>query len=188
MKKSAKIMNVARGGVIKADDLIEALDNGEISQAAIDVFEKEPPNKDDPLLKHDKIVVTPHLGASTKEAQEEVSLEIAESVVVALEGGISPNSVNAPVLEKSILKELQSYASLATGLGRTALNLLDGQFFQELEITYYTSRNSDLDTRLLRAMVLKGILEPISDTNINIVNADLAAKNKGLRIKEITIS
>ncbi|XP_019196806.1 PREDICTED: D-3-phosphoglycerate dehydrogenase 2, chloroplastic-like [Ipomoea nil] len=186
VKKGVRLINVARGGVIDEDALVRALDTGAVAQAALDVFAVEPPPKDSKLVQHENVTVTPHLGASTKEAQEGVAVEIAEAVVGALKGELSATAVNAPMVPPEVLSELAPYVVLAEKLGRLAVQLVTGgSGIQSIKIVYKTARDPDnLDTRLLRAMVTKGIIEPISDTIINLVNADFTAKQKGLRISE----
>nr|GEY53429.1 D-3-phosphoglycerate dehydrogenase 2, chloroplastic [Tanacetum cinerariifolium] len=161
MKKGVRIVNVARGGVIDEDALLRALDSGLVAQAALDVFCEEPP-KDSKLAKHENVIATPHLGASTKEAQEGVAVEIAEAVVGALQGELSATAVNAPMVPAEV-----------SGI-------------KSVKVVYRSGRDpNDLDTRLLRAVIIKGIIEPISDSIIiNLVNADFIAKQKGLRISE----
>ncbi|KAJ6433138.1 hypothetical protein OIU84_020207 [Salix udensis] len=186
MKKGARIVNVARGGVIDEDALLRALDSGKVAQAALDVFAEEPPPKDSKLVQHERVTVTPHLGASTKEAQEGVAIEIAEAVVGALKGELAATAVNAPMVPPEVLSELAPYAVLAEKLGRLAVQLVaGGSGITSTKVVYKSARDpDDLDTRLLRAMVTKGIIEPISDSFINLVNADFTAKKKGLRISE----
>ncbi|PIN11856.1 Phosphoglycerate dehydrogenase [Handroanthus impetiginosus] len=156
MKKGVCIINVAKGGVIDEDALVRALDTGVFAQAVLDVFTKEPPSPDSKLVQHENVSVTPHLGASMKEAQEGVAVEIAEAVVGALRGELSATVVNAPMVPPEVLSELAPYVY------------------------------SGLETWLLRAMITKGIIEPISDAHINLVNADFTAKKKGLRIIQIS--
>ncbi|KAF9675077.1 hypothetical protein SADUNF_Sadunf10G0193900 [Salix dunnii] len=186
VKKGARIINVARGGVIDEDALVRALDSGKVAQAALDVFTEEPPPKDSKLVQHERVTVTPHLGASTKEAQEGVAIEIAEAVVGALKGELAATAVNAPMVSAEVLSELAPYAVLAEKLGRLAVQLVaGGSGIKSAKVVYKSARDpDDLDTRLLRAMVTKGIIEPISDSFINLVNADFTAKKKGLRISE----
>ncbi|XP_014489870.1 D-3-phosphoglycerate dehydrogenase 2, chloroplastic [Vigna radiata var. radiata] len=186
MKKGVRIVNVARGGVIDEDALVRALDNGIVAQAALDVFTEEPPSKDSKLVQHENVTVTPHLGASTKEAQEGVAIEIAEAVLGALKGELSATAVNAPMVAPEVLSELAPYVVLAEKLGRLAVQLVSGgSGIKSVKVVYRSARGpDDLDTRLLRAMVTKGIIEPISNTIVNLVNADFIAKQKGLRISE----
>eukprot|EP00775_Hariotina_reticulata_P007963 gene7964-8161_t len=188
MKKGARIMNVARGGVIDDLALAKALDDGIVAAAALDVFEEEPPKfEGHPLIGRPNVVCTPHLGASTTEAQEGVSTEVAEAVIDALQGKLSATAVNAPLVSAEVLKELAPYVTLAEGLGKAAVSLVADQGFTDINICYSSPRGDDLDTRLLRAMVIKGILEETTTAKVNLVNADLLAKNRGLRISEVTI-
>ncbi|KAF3339250.1 D-3-phosphoglycerate dehydrogenase 1 [Carex littledalei] len=186
MKKGVRIINVARGGVIDEDALVRALDNGQVAQAALDVFVKEPPPKDSKLVQHERVTVTPHLGASTVEAQEGVAIEIAEAVVGALNGELAATAVNAPMVPAEVLSELAPYVILAEKLGRLAVQLVaGGSGIKGVKVVYTSSQDpDDLDTRLLRAMVTKGIVEPISDSFVNLVNADFIAKQRGLHFAE----
>lgn len=187
MKKGGRVINVARGGVIDDDSLVRALDAGICAGAALDVFEIEPPAKENPLVGRPDVICTPHLGASTVEAQEEVAYEIAEAVIGALKGELTSSVVNAPMMAPEVLKELQPFTSLASGLGRAAVQLVSDSGFSDVYVTYHSSRSDDLDTRLLRAMVLKGILEATTTSTVNIVNADLLAKKRGLRVVETVV-
>ncbi|CAM8974218.1 unnamed protein product [Rhodiola kirilowii] len=186
MKRGVRIINVARGGVIDEDALVKALDAGIVAQAALDVFTKEPPPADSKLAKHEKVTATPHLGASTMEAQEGVAIEIAEAVVGALKGELASTAVNAPMVPAEVLCELKPYVVLAEKLGRLAVQLVSGgSGVKSVKVTYASARSpDDLDTRLLRAMITKGIIEPISSIFVNLVNADFTAKQRGLRITE----
>lgn len=186
MKKGARIVNVARGGVIDEDALLKALDAGIVAQAALDVFTVEPPEKDNKLVNHEKVTVTPHLGASTMEAQEGVAVEIAEAVVGALKGELAATAVNAPMVPAEVLSELAPFITLAEKLGRLAVQLVaGGGGVKSVKVTYSSARaGDDLDTRVLRAMITKGIIEPISSAFVNLVNADFIARQRGLRLSE----
>jgi len=127
------------------------------------------------------------LGASTSEAQEEVAVEIVDAVVAALRGDLVSTAVNAPMVPPEIQKELRPYISLAEGLGKAAVQLVGDSGFTDISICYSSPRGDDLDTRLLRSNVIKGILEQVSENKVNMVNADLLAENRGLRISEITV-
>ncbi|KAJ6804078.1 D-3-phosphoglycerate dehydrogenase 1, chloroplastic-like [Iris pallida] len=190
MKKGVRIINVARGGVIDEDALLRALDKGTVAQAALDVFTAEPPSKDNKLVQHENVIVTPHLGASTMEAQEGVAIEIAEAVVGALKGELAATAVNAPMVPAEVLSELAPYVILAEKLGRLAVQLVaGGSGVKGVKVVYTSARDpDDLDTRLLRAMITKGIVEPISSVFVNLVNADYTAKQRGLRIREERVS
>lgn len=186
VKRGVRIVNVARGGVIDEEALVRALDSGAVAQAALDVFTVEPPEPDNKLVQHEKVIVTPHLGASTVEAQEGVAVEIAEAVVGALQGELAATAVNAPMVPQEVLAELTPYVSLAEKLGRLAIQLVaGGSGVKNVKVSYASARaNDDLDTRLLRAMITKGLIEPISSAYINIVNADYISKQRGLKISE----
>lgn len=188
IKKGSRIINVARGGVIDEQALLRALESKAVAQAALDVFMDEPPKFDGhPLIGRPDVIVTPHLGASTTEAQEGVAIEVVEAVVDALAGKLSANAVNAPMVPPEILKELQPYIQLSEGLGKAAVGLVADTGFTDVAITYSSPRGDDLDTRLLRAMVIKGVLEEITTSRVNLVNADLLAKNRGLKITEVNV-
>ncbi|THG09479.1 hypothetical protein TEA_012668 [Camellia sinensis var. sinensis] len=178
MKKGVQIVNVARGGVIDEEALVRALNSGIVAQVALDVFTEEPPPEDSMLVLHENVIVTPHLGASTIEAQEGVAIEIAEAVAGALKGELAATAV--------MHHELAPFVGLAEKLGRLAVQLVaGGSGVQSVKITYASARGpDDLDTRLLRAMITKGLIEPISSVFVNLVNADFTAKQKGLKITE----
>ncbi|EFJ26749.1 hypothetical protein SELMODRAFT_412486 [Selaginella moellendorffii] len=176
MPLTATTKLLRRGGVIDEAALIKALDNGTVAQAAHDVFEQEPPAKDNKVVQHENVIVTPHLGASTVEAQEGVAVEIAEAVVGALRGELSATAVNAPMVSSKVLTELT---------GREAGKASSWGGVKDVIISYTSARSpDDLDTRLLRAMIVKGLVEPVSDAFINLVNADYVAKQRGIRISE----
>ncbi|GLU04216.1 hypothetical protein SLE2022_213750 [Rubroshorea leprosula] len=186
MKKGVRIVNVARGGVIDDEALLRALDSGILAQAALDVFTEEPPPEDNVVVQHEKVTVTPHLGASTKEAQEVVAVKIAEAVVGALKGELAASAVNAPMVPAEVLSELSPFIALAEKLARLAVQLVaGGSGVKSVRVTYASARSpDDLDTRILQAMITKGLIEPISSVFVNLVNADFTAKERGLRITE----
>ncbi|KAE8100125.1 hypothetical protein FH972_018052 [Carpinus fangiana] len=186
MRKGVRIVNVARGGVIDEEALIRALDSGIVAQAALDVFIEEPPPTESKLVQHENVTVTPHLGASTMEAQEGVAVEVAEAVVGALKGELAATAVNAPMVPAEVLSALAPFIALAEKLGRLAVQLVaGGGGVKAVKVSYASARGPDeLDTRLLRAMVIKGLIEPISSVFVNLVNADFTAKQRGLRITE----
>lgn len=186
MKKGARIVNVARGEVIDEADLAAALDEGTVAQAALDVFCSEPPEEGNPLVNRPDVVCTPHLGASTVEAQEGVAVEIAEAVLGALNGELAATAVNAPMVAADVLEELKPYVALADRLGRIAVQLCVGGM-NSVKLSYASPRSDDLDTRLLRAMAIKGLIEPTTTSIINLVNADFTAKKRGLKIVEESV-
>jgi len=185
MKKNAVIINVARGGVIDDQALADALDNEEIAGAALDVFTKEPPTKEEnPLIGRPNVVLTPHLGASTVEAQEGVAVEVAEAVLTALRGDPAPSAINAPMVTPELMKELMPSADLVHKLALVATQLV-AQNEQQVQIHYRSCTPDDLDTRLLRANVVKGLVEHTTQATINLVNYDLIAEQRGLKISEM---
>ncbi|KAE8695838.1 D-3-phosphoglycerate dehydrogenase 1 [Hibiscus syriacus] len=147
---------------------------------SLDVFTEEPPLPENKLVRHEYVTATPHLGASTTEAQEGVALEIAEAVVGALKGDL------AATISKFVLLELSPYVALTEKLGRLAVQLVaGGSGVKFVKATYASARGpDDLDTRLLRAMITKGLIEPISSIFVNLVNADFITKQRGLRLTE----
>ncbi|KAL6010419.1 D-3-phosphoglycerate dehydrogenase 1, chloroplastic [Asimina triloba] len=187
MKKGVRLVNVARGGVVDEEALATALDAGIVAQqAALDVFTEEPPSKDSRLVQHENVIVTPHLGASTTEAQEGVAIEVAEAVLGALRGELSATAVNAPMVPPQVVSELAPFVILGEKLGRLAVQLVaGGSGVNFVKVSYASARApDDLDTRMLRSMIIKGLLEPISSVFVNLVNADFTAKQRGLRITE----
>ncbi|KAK3420534.1 hypothetical protein EUGRSUZ_G01365 [Eucalyptus grandis] len=190
MKKGVQILNVTHGGLIDEDALVRALDSGIVSRAAVDVLIEEPPPKDHKLVQHEKVIVTPNLGDVTFEAQEQLSIEIAEAVIKALEGDLPSTVVNEPMVAAEVLAELKPFLDLAINLGRFAVKLIAGRGgFKAVKVTYASAREPDqLDTKLLRAGVIKGLIEPISSVIVNWVNGDSVAKQRGLRITEERIT
>jgi D-3-phosphoglycerate dehydrogenase len=182
MKNSARVLNVARGGIIDEQALCEALREGVIKGAAIDVFSQEPIAPENPLLNCPNIVLTPHLGASTVEAQETVSLEASQLLIDYLTRGAVRFAVNMPPLDRTELEELKPYIDLARRLG-----LLHAQMasksgpIRRAELTYKGDLGSR-PTRLLNAAFAAGLLEGHLDEQVNIVNAELLAKERGIEI------
>jgi D-3-phosphoglycerate dehydrogenase len=182
MKPTARLINCARGGIVDEGALLEALDQGVIAGAALDVFSREPLAADSPLLRHDKVVVTPHLAGSTFEAQVEVALDVAEQIVAVLQGRSARYAVNAPVISPEAMSVLGPYMDLAGKLGSLATQISDGQL-RSIEVTY-AGEIADLDTSPLKAMVIKGLLQPILAEEINLVNAPVIARGRGLDVVE----
>eukprot|EP00188_Purpureofilum_apyrenoidigerum_P001639 Plantae.Rhodophyta-Purpureofilum_apyrenoidigerum.ctg19218.p1 GENE.Plantae.Rhodophyta-Purpureofilum_apyrenoidigerum.ctg19218~~Plantae.Rhodophyta-Purpureofilum_apyrenoidigerum.ctg19218.p1 ORF type:complete len:594 (+),score=114.72 Plantae.Rhodophyta-Purpureofilum_apyrenoidigerum.ctg19218:131-1912(+) len=190
MKPSMHIINAARGGVVNEEALLEALDSGKLAGAALDCFVQEPPNKNPEsvsykLATHAKVLATPHLGASTKEAQEDVAIEIATNVRNALNGEMVPTMVNAPSMGKEELVRILPKALLTERLGRLAIGLAGQAAAGEVVVKYHFTEA--MDTRLLRAGLIKGIMQPGVDVQISIVNADGLARKQGLKITEIVV-
>jgi D-3-phosphoglycerate dehydrogenase / 2-oxoglutarate reductase len=182
MKQGVYLINDARGGLIDEQALVEALDSGQVGGAALDVFSQEPP-VGNPLVGRPDVIVTPHLGASTMEAQLDVAREIAEAVLGALKGEAVASAVNAPMIAPELLLEMRPYMQLAERLARMAVQLDPGGLGEVRVI--YEGRPALPDTRPLKAAVIKGLLEPISEVRVNRVNAEVVARERGLRITEV---
>lgn len=181
MKEGVRIINCARGGIVNEADLYEAIKSGKVAGAALDVFEKEPPG-DNPLLKLDNVLCTPHLGASTKEAQENVALAIAEQVADYLVNGVIRNAVNFPSIPAEQVPKLQPYLILAEKIGSFASQVFEGA---ATDITIeYRGEASELNTAPVTIALLKGYLTPILEETVNFVNAPLIAKERGIEVKE----
>ncbi len=177
---------MARGGVIDDDALVRALDSKQVAAAALDVFEIEPPLPTNPLVKRPDVICTPHLGASTVEAQEGVAVEIAEAVIGALNGELAATAVNAPMVPPEMLAALAPFIGLAEKLGRIALQLVDASAgISDVVLTFKGANKEDLDTRLLRAMVVKGLVQRDTTAQVNLVNADTIAKQRGIKFTEV---
>lgn len=183
-KPGMLLLNVARGGVVDEQAVVEALKNGRIGGAGFDVFVNEPVESDHLLLSLDQTVLTPHLGASTREAQVKVALEVAEQVVDVLNGRPARGAVNAPALPPELLAELGPHLELADNLGRL-FTQLHGQSLSRLEVTY-SGELASHDTRPLRRAILRGLLEPISTERVSVVNAELIAQERGITLSEET--
>ncbi len=182
MKPTARLINCARGGIVDETALVTALDQGLVAGAALDVFTQEPLPADHPLLKHEKVVVTPHLGGSTYEAQVGVALDVAEQIVAVLSGQSARYAVNAPVVLPETAPVLTPYMELVSKLGSIATQISDGQL-KGIEVTY-AGEIAGYDTAPLQVMAIKGLLQPIMDEPINIVNAPVVARARGLNVVE----
>jgi len=182
MKKGVRIINCARGGIIDEQALIQAIKDGKVSGAALDVFEKEPLSPDNELLKLENVIVTPHLGASTEEAQVNVAIEVAEIVRDALLGRGIRNAANYPCLEAEVSKILDPYMVLSETLGGFSSQLVEGRF-QELDISF-SGEIAKYDLSPLTMALCKGLLAPILKDTVNYINAVSIAKDRGIKIKE----
>lgn len=181
MKPTARIINCARGGIIDENALYLALKNKRIHSAALDVFETEP-LKESPLMELDNIILTPHLGATTQEAQEKVGVEIAKQVKDALLGIEIRNAVNLPYVDAKVLPYLKPYLQLGEKIGSFLAQIIEGRI-QKIEIDY-SGEILIYDTSSLTIAILKGIFEGIGMENVNYVNALLQAKQRGIEIQE----
>jgi D-3-phosphoglycerate dehydrogenase len=185
MKDGVRIINCARGGIVNEQDLYEALKSGKVGAAAFDVFEKEPP-ENHPLLTLDNFIATPHLGASTQEAQENVATAVAEQVVDYLIGGTVRNAVNVPSVPADQLPTLSPYIVLAEKMGLFQAQLCDGGLTEVL--VEYSGEVAGLKLEPITLAALKGLLTPILEENVNYVNAPLIAKGRGIEVKVSTSS
>ncbi|HBE44287.1 MAG TPA: phosphoglycerate dehydrogenase [Deltaproteobacteria bacterium] len=181
MKKGVIIINAARGPIVNEKDLYEALESGQVACAALDVFEQEPPPKDNPLILSDKTVCTPHLGASTREAQDKVAIDIANQMVDFFVNGVIKNSVNAPSVSKEVARKIKPYLSLSEKLG-TVVSAISDFPVEEIDIQYMGGI-SETDTRVLTQAIIKSVLSQRME-GINYVNAPAVAKSREIKVKE----
>ena len=181
MKNGVRIINCARGGIINEKDLYDALLEGKVAGAALDVFEKEPP-ENNPLLSLDSVVSTPHLGAATEEAQENVAIAIAEQIADYLVQGTIRNAVNFPSIPADQVARLQPYINLSEKLGLFSAQIFEGGV---TEITIeFRGEASEIDTAPVKIAAVKGFLSPILEATVNFVNALFIAKERGIEVKE----
>jgi D-3-phosphoglycerate dehydrogenase len=181
LKKGVRIINCARGGIVNEADLAKALEEDKVSGAAFDVYEQEPP-KDLSLAKFDNVVLSPHLGASTEEAQVNVAVEIAEQVRDALLGLGIRNAANFPSVDTQTYKVLQPMFNLAEKMGLFMGQLLEGRINQ-VEVVY-SGDVSKFDTTPLTMSVVKGLLTPILKDTVNFINALSLAKERSIKVTE----
>lgn len=180
MKQGVRLVNCARGGIINEADLKDAIENGQVASAAIDVYEKEPNITECPLI-HCKgnVVLTPHLGASTKEAQMNVAIDVAEQIKQVLSGGSASSAVNIPSLRPDKLEPVKDYMQIAENSGQLAMQITEGTI-KSIEITAQGDL-ANLDIQPLEVAVLKGALSSIL-VGVNYVNAPILAKKRGIDI------
>jgi D-3-phosphoglycerate dehydrogenase len=177
-----RILNVARGGIVDEAALRAAVENGKVAGAAIDVFTAEPVAQENPLLGDPRIITTPHLGASTAEAQERVAVDVAEQIVDVLSGRPARYAVNAPMLAPETLKVVGPYMAVAELVGMVATQLVTGKL-KSIELEYL-GEIAEYDVTPLKASAIRGLLRPISEETVNIVNANLVAQSRGWDIAE----
>jgi D-3-phosphoglycerate dehydrogenase len=182
LRKGARVLNCARGGIIDEEALAEALRSGHIAGAALDVFVQEPPSTDHPLLKLPNVVVTPHLGASTVEAQTSVALEAAQLLTDFLTRGIVQFAVNMAAVDRTELEELRLYVDMARRLGLLHAQMCQGAI-KRAELNY-RGEVARRGTKLITAAFAAGLLEYRLAENVNIVNAELLARERGIEIAE----
>ncbi len=180
MKKGARVINCARGGIINEEALAIAVKDGIVGGAAIDVFTKEPPFEN-PLLELDRVIVTPHLGASTEEAQINVAVTVAEQIVNALKGHPVKNAINMPYIKAEAMQILEPYFPLAEKMGKLGTQLIGN--YEKVEISY-CGEIADQNVAPLTLAVLKGLLEPVLGAGVNYVNAPTIAKERKVKVIE----
>jgi D-3-phosphoglycerate dehydrogenase len=182
MKHGVRIINCARGGIVNEGDLYEGLKSGKVASAAFDVFEKEPVDPAHPLLTLDNFICTPHLGAATNEAQENVAWAIAEQLVDFLVRGVVRYAVNFPSVPADLLPKVQPYIELAEKVGSFLGQTVEGGI--EKVTIEYRGEAADLQTAPITVAALKGLLSPILEETVNYVNAPSIAKERGIEVNE----
>ncbi len=180
-KRGVLLVNAARGGIVDEAALLEALDAGTVGGAALDVFDPEPPAADHPLVAHERVICTPHLGASTEQAQVNVAIAVAEQVRDYLLQGTINNAVNVPSISRDIAARIQPYLSLGEKLGRFQGQLCKGSI-EQIEIEY-SGEAASLDVAPITVATLKGLLESVSE-QVNMVNAPIIAQDHGIKVIE----
>ena len=183
MKEGVMIVNCARGGIVHEGDLYDALKSQKVSSAAFDVFEEEPVKPDHPLLSLDNFICTPHIGASTEEAQENVAIAIAEQFVDYFKRGLVRGAVNVPSVPPEVLPQVQPYVALAEQMGLFQSQLLDGGI-KTVTVEYF-GEVANFEPTSLTVAVLKGLLSPILEDAVNFVNAPIVAKERRIEVKEV---
>ncbi len=182
MKPGSYLINTSRGGVVDEEALLRALDEGRLAGAALDVFSVEPLPEDHPLRRHPKVILTPHIGGSTVEAQARVARDAAEQVIAVLQGRPAPYAINAPIVPPQTLAFLTPWIDLAERLGRF-MRQMGGRQLTRVELTLHGDL-VNYDISYLRAAVLKGLLEGVVDERVNLVNALQVARRRGIEFVE----
>ncbi len=182
MKPSAMVLNCARGGIVNEADLFDALSSGKLAGAALDVFEKEPTTIENPLFKLNNFICTPHLGASTREAQENVAVAVARQIADYLTKGEVRNAVNVPSVSAETMKVLGPVLNLADKMGAFVAHLVTGPL-KRVEISYQGDL-AEIDTAPVTISVLKSLLAPVLREDVNFVNAPVVAKDRGIKVVE----
>ena len=180
-KTGLRIINCARGGIINEEALAEAVASGKVAGAAIDVFVNEPP-LESPLIEQDNIIVTPHLGASTQEAQVNVAVDVAEQIINLSKGLPVQNAINMPYVKQEVMKVLQPYLPLAEKIGRLAAQLMENKY-ERIELSY-SGEIAERDTGPVTVAALKGVLEFAMGSSVNYINAPVIAKERKIKVIE----
>jgi len=182
-KDGVRVLNVARGPLVVDEDLQAAIDSGKVGGAALDVFQTEPITEH-PLFGYPNVIVTPHLGASTVEANDRAGFQAAEQIVAALTGGSVTTAVNIPAIPSEDLEALGPFVGLCRSLGKIAVSLADGSSIDRLQ-TEFMGRIASRDTRLLAIQVLRGVLTGHTEEDVNEVNAPALAQERGIALVEV---
>jgi D-3-phosphoglycerate dehydrogenase len=182
MKTGVRIINCARGGIVDEQDLAAAIKSGKVAGAALDVYVDEPPPADHPLLKLEQVVTTPHLGASTDEAQLNVAIAVAEQMIEFLVKGVVRYAVNVPSVSPELLAVLRPYLTLGEKLGSLHTQM-GGALPNEVQVEY-RGDVTQYNVAPLTVAVLKGLLSPVVESAVNYVNAPMMAKERGIKIVE----
>jgi len=185
MKDGVMIINCARGGIVDEADLNEALRSGKVAGAALDVFEKEPPGVCN-LFEIDRVICTPHLGASTLEAQANVAVQVAEQIIAYLKSGTIINAVNVPAVSGELLEKVGPLLTLADRMGCLLAQLSTGPVREV--IIEYAGDFQGLDLSPVTTAVLKGLLTPMVKDAVNFVNAAVLAKERGIKVTETSVA
>jgi len=182
MKDGVMIINCARGGIINERDLYDAIVSGKVAGAALDVFEEEPA-KDNPLFELDQVIVTPHLGASTGEAQRNVASAIADQVIAYLQQKTIQNAVNVPAVSPEVMERIGPYLDLAESLGGFLAQACTSRI-EAVDIEFHGEMFEREDTEPIVLSTLKGLLSPVMGDDVNFVNAKIMAQQRRIKIKE----
>ncbi len=183
MRQGVHIINCSRGGILDEAALAEALESGHVAGAALDVFEQEPPPANHPILKFDQAIVTPHLGASTQEAQVNVAVDVADQILDVLEGRPARSAVNMPSVTPEVLATIEPFLRLGEKIGKLHASILDGRL-NAVEIAY-SGDLAQLTVAPITRAILKGLLEPVLTTEgVNMINAPAIAEMRGIRVTE----
>ena len=182
MRDGVRIVNCARGPLLDDDALADAIRSGKVAGAALDVFREEPVTEH-PLFGMPGVVVTPHLGASTIEAQDRAGVQVAEQVVAVLTGGVATNAVNMPSMAPEVMERVGPFVPLCKTLGRLAVSLSEASSIDRIEVRY-EGRLAEHDTRLLTTAVLNGVLQGHTEEEVNFINAPSLAEERGIVVSE----
>lgn len=184
MKDGVRLLNTARGGIYQEEALVEALKSGKVASAGIDVYSVEPCTEA-PYFAFDQVIVTPHLGASTEEAQDRAGEQIAEYVASGLLGDFVPTAVNIVPVSREVMEQVGPYMQLAEQMGRMLAQTVRGTI-GEVEVSFIGGL-ADVDTRILKTAVLKGMLDVVTPGNVNLVNANLYAEQRGVKVRKSVV-